>query len=133
MRANDARQPHMPNLAELCEPRMTSNGAWRTRKRRDDLALVLHDLAYNLRWSWDPATVELFRTLAPAAWSRGHNPVNVLKTVSSDVLAEHAESILDRASDLEQYLNRPSALENVPRIAYFCAEFAICEALPIYS
>src|SRR5207244_8477186 len=36
-------------------------------------------------------------------------------------------------SDLEQYLNNPTQVKNVPRIAYFCAEFAIAESLPIYS
>ena len=39
---------------------MQSNGALRTRKRRDDLKLVLEQLVYNLRWSWDTPTVELF-------------------------------------------------------------------------
>jgi starch phosphorylase len=123
----------MPKTAEIGEPLMTSNGPLRTRRRRDDLALVLQELAYNLRWSWDPQTIELFRALAPEHWSRAHNPVHVLKAVDQDALAEHAESILERRTDLEQYLNRGSSLGATPRIAYFCAEFAIAEALPIYS
>jgi starch phosphorylase len=105
----------------------------RTRKRRDDLRLLLEDLAYNLRWSWDPATAALFRALSPEPWARTHNPVPVLRSVDENVLAEHAESIIERRADLEQYLNRPPNLDGVPRIAYFSAEFAITEALPIYS
>src|SRR6266508_5187532 len=124
-------EPHMPNTAEV-EPRMTSNGALRTRKRRDDLKLVLEQLVYNLRGSWDPPTTELFQALGPEPWSRGHNPVHVLKSVDNDVLAEHAESILARGAELEQYLTNQPALGGIPRVAYFSAEFAIAEALPIY-
>jgi glycogen phosphorylase len=124
----------MPNTAELGEPCMTSDGALRrTRKRRDALANVLEALAYNLRWSWDPATVDLFRAISPEPWARTHNPVTVLKAAGPDVLAEHAESILARGAELDQYLDRPSSLGGVPRVAYFSAEFAISEALPIYS
>jgi glucan phosphorylase len=122
----------MPNIAEV-EPRMTSNGAVRTRGRRDDLRSILEHLAYNLRWSWNPATVELFRTLGPDPWQRSHNPVSVLRTVDSDVLTEHAEALLDRSAELDHYLNKQPALGGIPRIAYFSAEFAITEALPIYS
>jgi starch phosphorylase len=50
-----------------------------------------------------------------------------------DRLAEHAESILERHAELETYLNRPPHVRDVPRIGYFCAEFAITETLPIYS
>src|SRR5262245_56402832 len=92
-------EPHMPNTAELSEPRVTSDGAFRRRrKRRDDLAHVLEELVYNLRWSWDAATVDLFRAIAPEPWARTHNPVVVLKAAGPDVLAEHAESILARGA-----------------------------------
>ncbi len=50
-----------------------------------------------------------------------------------DRLAEHAESIVEGHSELELYLNRPPHLQHIPRIGYFCAEFAIAESLPIYS
>src|SRR5437879_5135725 len=123
-------EPHMPNSVEV-EPRMTSNGALRTRKRRDDLKLVLEQLVYNLRWSWDTPTVELFRALGPEPWARTQNPVHILRAADSDVLAEHAESILARGAELEHYMTRQPALGNIPRIAYFSAEFAIAEALPI--
>ncbi|HEX8967145.1 MAG TPA: alpha-glucan family phosphorylase [Chloroflexota bacterium] len=96
---------------------------------------VLEQLAYNLRWSWDPSTRALFQSLAPEPWSRTHNPVAVLKWVADepDRLAEHAESIAERHRDLKQYLSRASQIRGAPRVAYFCAEFAITESLPIYS
>ena len=114
---------------------MVAESAPRVRKRRDDLIPLLEDLAYNLRWSWDPHTRDLFHRLAPEPWACTHNAIAALKSVSNepDRLAEHAESILERHSDLEQYLNAPRHLQNIPRIAYFCAEFAIAESLPIYS
>ena len=125
----------MPDTAELLETRMPSDSGPRMRKRRDDLIPHLEELAYNLRWSWDPPSLDLFQSLAPEPWARSHNPVAALKATTSepDRLAEHAESILERYRDLEQYLNRPSQVKDLPRIAYFCAEFAIAESLPIYS
>src|SRR4051812_17532220 len=125
----------MLNTAELSDPRRVSDGVLRTRHRRDDLVAALDRLVYNLRWSWDATTVALFRALAPEPFARTGNPVNVLRSAGSDldVLAEHAESILDRDADLDHYLNRPGRMDGVPLIAYFSAEFAIAEALPIYS
>src|SRR3981189_2723152 len=64
-------EPQMPNIAEIeiCEPGTVSNGAVRVRKRRDELVPALERLAYNLRWSWDPATRDLFQSLAPEPWA----------------------------------------------------------------
>ncbi|MCA1644353.1 MAG: alpha-glucan family phosphorylase [Chloroflexi bacterium] len=125
----------MPNTAECAEPSIVAPGALRERKRRDDLVPLLGQLAYNFRWSWHPAVRELFQALAPEPWGRTHNPIAVLKSAASDPdrLAEHAESILEQHGDLEQYLHGAPLLAGVPRIAYFCAEFAIAESLPIYS
>jgi starch phosphorylase len=128
-------ETHMPNTAELVESRMVTEGPARVRKKRDDLIPLLEDLAYNLRWSWDPPTLDLFQRLAPDRWAKTHNPIAAMKAAANepDRLAEHAESILERHGDLERYLNRPPHVKDVPRIAYFCAEFAISETLPIYS
>jgi starch phosphorylase len=114
---------------------MVTEGSPRVRKNRDDLIPLLEQLAYNLRWSWDPSTLDLFQRLAPEPWARTHNPIAAMKAAvnDSDRLAEHAESILERHVDLEQYLTRAPHVADVPRIAYFCAEFAITETLPIYS
>lgn len=120
---------------ERNEPRTVSDVALRVRAPREDLIAVLERLAYNLRWSWDPATRHLFSALAPETWARTHNPIAALASVRKDGgrLAEHAESIVDCAAALDSYLNRPSHLADVPRCGYFSAEFAIAESLPIYS
>jgi starch phosphorylase len=114
---------------------MVTEGIPRLRKKRDDLIPLLEQLAYNLRWSWDPPTRDLFQRLAPEPWARTHNPIAGMQAaaIEPDRLAEHAESILERHAELENYLNRPPHVRDVPRIAYFCAEFAISETLPIYS
>ncbi len=114
---------------------MVTEGSPRVRKKRDELIPLLEQLAYNLRWSWDPLTLDLFQRLAPEPWARTHNPVAAMKAAVNDPdrLAEHAESILERYDDLQRYLNRPPHVADVPRIGYFCAEFAITETLPIYS
>jgi glycogen phosphorylase len=71
----------------------------------------LRDLAYNLRWSWDPATQALFRRIDPALWEGSrHNPVRVLLECDAtrlDVLARDAAYVMDvqaRAAELDAYL-----------------------------
>jgi starch phosphorylase len=135
----------MTSTAELADPGIVTKGflqpdrtqgqALRVRKTRNDLIPLLEELAYNLRWSWDPSTRKLFQRLAPEPWARTHNPIAAMKAAVNepDRLAEHAESILEHHADLDQYLNRTPQVQDVPRIAYFCAEFAISETLPIYS
>src|SRR5438105_2960561 len=90
-------EPHMQKTAEIDDPRILSEPSLRVRKRRHDLIPLLDELAYNLRWSWDPRTRDLFQSLAPEPWTRTSNPIPVLKLASAepDRLAEHAESILD--------------------------------------
>src|ERR687886_2309514 len=113
---------------------MTTNGLLRGDPG-EDLATALADLAYNLHWSWDPSTMDLFATLAPEAWHASHNPVAVLRAVGEQpgVLVEHADAIVGRWRELEAYLSRPARVPEAPRVGYFSAEFAIAECLPIYS
>src|SRR6266567_8980362 len=128
-------EPHMPNTAEIVQPRIVSDSSLRVRKRRDNLVPLLEQLVFNLRWSWNSDVRDLFQSLAPEPWSKTHNPIAVLKSVANDAdrLAEHAESILEQHGALEQYMTGAPRVQGVPRIAYFCAEFAIAESLPIYS
>src|SRR4030095_3809088 len=44
-----------------------------------DALTPLRVLAHNLRWSWHPATQELFRAIDPAGWEAcGHKPLRML-------------------------------------------------------
>ncbi len=106
----------------------------------------IRELAYNLRFSWDHETVNLFRRLDKDLWeSSGHNPVLLLGLISQEKLNEAAKDEgfrihLDRLCDrFRQYMRSDSSWyshQNRPRqgvVAYFSAEFGLSEALPIYS
>jgi starch phosphorylase len=96
---------------------------------------ILERLAYNFRWAWHAPTADLFRRIAPDVWESTHTPVAVLRAVreAPEVLDTHAERLAALGSDLGDYLNRPPRALGIPRVAYFSAEFAIAECLPIYS
>jgi glycogen phosphorylase len=105
----------------------------------------LRDLAYNLYWSWDPDTQSLFRRIDPSLWEdTRRNPVRMLQEADParlDVLARddaYLGALAARAESLARYLDRDTWYHarfgaNARRIAYFSAEFAIAECLPIYS
>ena len=101
----------------------------------------LHELAYNLRWTWDHQTAGLFRRLDPARWeATNHNPVLTLRTTEQARLDEAARDLAYRrelagaAAELAAYLDAdPGDGAIRPRVAYFCAEFGLAECLPIYS
>src|SRR5579859_1659227 len=109
----------------------------------------LHELAYNLWWSWHPEARALYSTLDPTLWDKAeHNPVRFLSEVAPKRLEEaaaqadylqHYDNIL---KDFDAYMHPqtdetwfsrtyPALLHRT--IAYFSAEFGLHEALPIYS
>lgn len=106
----------------------------------------LPDLARNLRWSWHEATRLLFERLDPALWvAARHNPVLMLERIDPACLQRAAAdetfvSAVHRcAADLRNYMTtddtwyRNAMPNNGMTVAYFSAEFAITEALPIFS
>src|SRR3954454_4668911 len=112
--------------------------AWRLP---DDLA-VLARLAYNYRWAWTPGGSELFRSVDARRWRIvGGNPVRLLQEASSDALAAAASNrrLLDTAAALEQRIQEDLARQPAgpgdPEhpVAFFCAEYAVHQSLPIYS
>lgn len=108
----------------------------------------LRALAGNYWWSWQPDGPELFRDISPSRWEEsGHNPRGLLDTTP---LARLTELDVDprfraRARDLlgrfatQLAARSPWAAGLAPRltadtpVAYFSAEFAIHESLPIYA
>lgn len=107
----------------------------------------LKELAYNLRWTWDHETIQLFKRLDHDLWeSTGHNPTLMLGTISQSRLDEAAKdegflAHLDRICQRHyEYLkNQGTWYKKQQRqnskdvIAYFSAEFGITECIPIYS
>ncbi|MDQ4065128.1 MAG: alpha-glucan family phosphorylase, partial [Actinomycetota bacterium] len=106
---------------------------------------ALAAIAANLRWSWDPRAVDLFRWVDSEAWERAeHDPVRMLGLVSKerfDELAQDGPFIAFLAQvhdDLLGYLEEPRWFQmrkgrKAKQIAYFSPEFGVSEALPIYS
>lgn len=106
----------------------------------------LRELAYNLRWTWDHETIDLFRRLDRDLWEHCyHNPVLMLGEISQERLRAAAEddgfiAHMERVhQSLTDYLHgdtwfqKTCAGADAPCIAYFSAEFGITESLPIYS
>jgi starch phosphorylase len=105
----------------------------------------LAELALDLRWSWNHATDEVWRTLDSELWEFTRNPWVVLQTVSKDklkhVLADpgfrkniddlvHTKRLAAETPAWFQKIHPQSPLKCV---AYFSMEYMLSEALPIYS
>jgi starch phosphorylase len=105
----------------------------------------LHELAMNLRWSWDERTRDLFRWVDPDQWEvTGHDPVRLLGLVRRERLEALASDsaftsfLAEVHGDLLRYLDSESWFQKKPgrrlrHVAYFSPEFGIAEALPQYS
>jgi len=107
----------------------------------------LDELAHNLWWSWHPRARDLFRALDYPLWRMsGHNPVKQLREIETDRLKAAAadpaflslyDSVLSAfdtdmsTSDTWFAAKYPDRLSGP--IAYFSAEFAIHNSLPIYA
>lgn len=106
---------------------------------------ALQKLALDLHWSWSHDTDIIWRKLDPILWELTHNPYVVLQTVS----AERINEVLDDAAVRElvrdllmqkqqhdvapAWFQRTHAGSPLNGVAYFCMEFMLSEALPIYS
>ena len=102
----------------------------------------LKDISLNLWWTWSPKGKNLFKVLNPYLWKEsGHNPILMLKNMSSAELEEACENehfmreyhyvhALFRGyiNDTNTYVKE----EPLP-VAYFCAEYGLHHSVPIYS
>jgi starch phosphorylase len=105
----------------------------------------LRDLAGDLRWTWSHTADSLWRTLDPASWGRSENPWSILQDAPRarlDQLAGDPAFLreLERLDDARQRYQRETGWfgETYPdrplrRVAYFCMEFGLAEALPLYA
>ena len=106
----------------------------------------LQELAFNLRWSWDERTRDLFRWVDPTLWeiARHETPVQVLSLVARERLEDLSKdnafmSFLGGIhADLRRYMSVQFWFQNrgrsaLVKVAYFSPEFGIAEALPQYA
>jgi len=105
-----------------------------------DIPEPLHrllDLAYNLWWTWHRDARALFEHIDPDLWTRYRNPVRLLLLARRSRLQELAGNAAF-LRDMEKVLARFDASTQPPAggdapVAYVSAEYALHEALPIYS
>jgi starch phosphorylase len=106
---------------------------------------ALEELAFNLRWSWDDQTRDLFRWVDPHLWDASvHDPVRMLGLVDRerlDALAHDAgfkRFLGEVREELQRYLDGERWFQSrgaspLQLVAYFSPEFGIAEAVPQYS
>jgi len=106
---------------------------------------LLAELASDSFWSWSHAGDELWRSLDPEKWELTENPWIILQDISSERLDELSrdsklcEELQRVAEERQQYLSQPTWYEqehagaDMGVIAYFCMEFGLGNALPLYA
>jgi starch phosphorylase len=107
----------------------------------------LAELASDIWWVWNPSARKVFRDLDYGLWrSSAHNPVRLLRLISPEKLEQAARDpiflnrydsaikALDRArsGDGSWWTQRHGTGPHRP-IAYFSAEFALHQSVPIYA
>ena len=102
-------------------------------------------LALDLRWTWCHAADRLWRMAAPDVWARARNPWLILQSVSDkrlDTLAHDASfrAEVERITEerrayltAETWWTKQGLPPGRDSIAYFCMEYGLAEALPLYS
>ncbi|MBI9017965.1 MAG: alpha-glucan family phosphorylase [Phycisphaerae bacterium] len=106
----------------------------------------LKEIANNMWWCWDHDAIDLFRRLDRDLWEKCyHNPVKMLGQLSQEkldaarndrALLAHLERVCDK---MDHYMQDQSWYDTLTdskgagTIAYFSAEFALNECLPLYS
>ena len=106
----------------------------------------LTELASDLWWTWNPQAREVFRLLDYPLWRHtAHNPVLMLRGVSPELLEvvatdnrflavyDAAVEALDRARSAQDTWWHHRFGNTAGPIAYFSAEFALHQSLPIYA
>src|SRR2546425_597550 len=107
----------------------------------------LEELVVDLWWSWHPEAREVFRRLDYTLWrATAHNPVRMLWTIAPEKLQaaaedpeflrmyDHAVAALDDARGARNtWWSRSFPQLGGQSIAYFSAEFALHQSLPIYA
>jgi starch phosphorylase len=110
-----------------------------------ELRSRLDDLAHNLYWTWNSDVYHIFQDLDAELWRElKRNPVAFLERLPDDTLEDRARFMAARITrahyTLRDYLESEStwgrrharSLRLRP-VAYFSAEFAVHESLPVYS
>ncbi len=106
----------------------------------------IHDIAYNMWWSWSQPGRLLFNRMDPLAWERSGNPLSLMQAVeratweslarSDDFLQLYDETVIafDKyMAGRNTWYARNHSDELHGPIAYLCSEFGIHSKLSLYS
>jgi len=106
----------------------------------------LPELAMDLWWTWNSQAREVFRRLDYALWRQtAHNPVLMLRNLAPELLVRYAQDdrflglydeaidALDAARTARDTWWQHRFAGTAGPIAYFSAEFALHQSLPIYA
>lgn len=106
----------------------------------------LPELATDLWWTWNPQAREVFRLLDYTMWRQtAHNPVRMLRSIAPELLEtasrddrflglyDAAIDALDGARTARDTWWEHTFSASTGPIAYFSAEFALHQSLPIYA
>lgn len=106
---------------------------------------ALSELVLDIRSTWNHATDQVWQQLNPELWSQTHNPWVVLQTVSREKLQQvlanptFRKSIDDlvqtrrNEADTPAWFQKTYPQSQLSCVVYFCMEYMLSEALPIYS
>ncbi len=106
---------------------------------------ALRDLALDLRWTWSRSADALWERLDAEVWRRTRNPWTLLEDVSAARLAELAADrdfvahLAEITAERQRYLDAPTWFAETHGsaafggVAFFCMEFGLGEALPLYA
>ena len=106
---------------------------------------VLIELALDLHWAWNHRADELWALLDAELWAATHNPWVVVQTASPEALdhfvsrPEIRERLRALLEQRRQHLvpttwfDKTHSTSGLGGVAYLSMEFALSEALPIYS
>jgi len=106
---------------------------------------ALPDLALNMRWSWDHSMDFIWQKLDEELWEQTRNPWLILLSSSDtqlEQLARNAEFVesLDEVTEAQKrilscdcWFHHSGYSDSITGVAYFCMEYGLSEALPLYS
>ena len=103
---------------------------------------ALAGIAYDYRWCWSDDGDDVFRWIDEGRWELcGRNPVRLLQEVSGEALARAAgdPGLLARVASLQDTVGdgvtgrSVGPVVSARPVAFFCAEFAVHQSLPVYS
>ncbi|MEB2283331.1 MAG: hypothetical protein B6D46_06160 [Polyangiaceae bacterium UTPRO1] len=97
-------------------------------------------IAYDYRWAWEPRATALFAAIDPEMWRRTTNPRHLIEAAAPRrlaALAARTEYMAELRAVSDAFFAGaadPAAADaGAGPVAYFCSEFAIHAALPIYG